>query len=59
MRLTENIVRRRFSLCHDQANASCVDGKIYSGIGGSADFIVGALHSRGGKAFVAMLFVKS
>ncbi len=40
---------------YDQANASCIDGKIYSGIGGSTDFIVGALHSRGGKAFVAML----
>lgn len=39
---------------YDQANASYVNGKIYSGIGGSADFIVGALHSRGGKAFVAM-----
>ena len=39
---------------YDQANASYVNGKIYSGIGGSTDFIVGALHSRGGKSFVAL-----
>jgi acyl-CoA hydrolase len=39
---------------YDQANASYVRGKIYSGIGGSTDFIVGALHSRGGKSFVAL-----
>jgi acyl-CoA hydrolase len=38
----------------DQANASHVRGKIYSGFGGSTDFIVGALHSRGGKSFVAL-----
>lgn len=38
----------------DQANASRVQGKIYSGFGGSTDFIVGALHSRGGKSFMAL-----
>lgn len=39
---------------YDQANASHVNGKIYSGFGGSTDFIVGALHSRGGASFMAM-----
>lgn len=38
----------------DQANASHVRGEIYSGFGGSTDFIVGALHSRGGQSFVAL-----
>jgi acyl-CoA hydrolase len=38
----------------DQANASRVKGEIYSGIGGSTDFIVGALHSRGGQSFMAL-----
>ncbi len=38
----------------DQANASHVRGAIYSGIGGSTDFIVGSLHSRGGKSFMAL-----
>ena len=38
----------------DQANASRVRGKIYSGFGGSTDFIVGALHSRGGRSFMAL-----
>jgi len=38
----------------DQANASHVRGEIYSGFGGSTDFIVGALHSRGGKSFMAL-----
>ena len=32
---------------YDQANASRVRGKIYSGFGGSTDFITGALHSTG------------
>lgn len=39
---------------YDQANASYVRGEIYSGIGGSTDFIVGALHSRGGQSFIAL-----
>lgn len=38
----------------DQANASRVKGRIYSGFGGSTDFIVGALHSRGGQSFIAL-----
>lgn len=39
---------------YDQANASYVRGQIYSGFGGSTDFIVGALHARGGKSFMAL-----
>jgi acyl-CoA hydrolase len=31
-----------------------VRGEIYSGWGGSTDFIVGALHSRGGQSFMAL-----
>jgi acyl-CoA hydrolase len=38
----------------DQANASRIKGKIYSGFGGSTDFIVGSLHSRGGQSFIAL-----
>jgi acyl CoA:acetate/3-ketoacid CoA transferase beta subunit len=37
-----------------QANASRIKGRIYSGFGGSTDFIVGALHSVGGQAFIAL-----
>ena len=37
-----------------QANASRVSGRIYSGFGGQTDFIVGALHSRGGQAILAL-----
>jgi acyl-CoA hydrolase len=37
-----------------QANASRIRGEIYSGFGGSTDFIVGALHSRGGHAYIAL-----
>lgn len=37
-----------------QANASYRRGRIYSGFGGQTDFIVGALHSRGGQAIVAL-----
>ncbi|TAM88069.1 MAG: 4-hydroxybutyrate CoA-transferase [Jatrophihabitans sp.] len=39
---------------YGQANASRVHGRIYSGFGGQTDFIVGALHSPGGKAIVAL-----
>jgi acyl-CoA hydrolase len=39
---------------YDQANASYVRGEIYSGFGGSTDFIVGALHSRGGQSSMAL-----
>ena len=38
----------------DQANASYVRGEIYSGFGGSTDFIVGAMHARGGQSFMAL-----
>lgn len=38
----------------DQANASRINRKIYSGFGGSTDFIVGAMHSSGGKSFMAL-----
>jgi acyl-CoA hydrolase len=37
-----------------QANASRVHGMIYSGFGGQTDFVVGALHSRGGRAIIAL-----
>ena len=37
-----------------QANASYRRGHIYSGFGGQTDFIVGALHSPGGRAVVAL-----
>jgi acyl-CoA hydrolase len=39
---------------HGQANASRIKGRIFSGFGGSTDFIVGALHSSGGRAFIAL-----
>jgi acyl-CoA hydrolase len=39
---------------YGQANASRIKGRIYSGFGGSTDFIVGALHSQGGHAFIAL-----
>lgn len=37
-----------------QANASRINGRIFSGFGGSTDFIVGALHSPGGQAYIAL-----
>ncbi len=37
-----------------QANASRIDARIHSGFGGQPDFIVGALHSPGGQAFLAL-----
>ena len=37
-----------------QANASYVRGSIYSGFGGQPDFVVGALHSDGGQAVIAL-----
>jgi acyl-CoA hydrolase len=37
-----------------QANAARVHGMIYSGFGGQTDFVVGALHSPGGRAIVAL-----
>ena len=38
----------------DQANASRMHGRIYSGFGGSVDFIEGAIHSRGGASYMAL-----
>jgi len=38
----------------EQANASWVHGGIYSGFGGQPDFVVGALHSPGGHAIIAL-----
>ena len=37
-----------------QANASRVRGQIFSGFGGQTDFIVGAMHSYGGQALIAL-----
>ena len=37
-----------------QANASRVRGQIYSGLGGQADFVVGAIHSPGGQALIGL-----
>ena len=37
-----------------QANASFVDNRIHSGFGGQPDFVIGALHSTGGHAIVAL-----
>ncbi len=37
-----------------EANAGRVRGKIYSGFGGQDDFVVGALHSPGGLAVIAL-----
>ena len=37
-----------------QANASRINTRIHSGFGGQTDFIVGAMHSLGGQAFIAL-----
>lgn len=37
-----------------QANASRVGQRVYSGFGGQTDFIVGAMHSPGGHAVIAL-----
>jgi acyl-CoA hydrolase len=37
-----------------QANAARVKGMIYSGFGGQTDFVVGSLHSAGGRAIIAL-----
>jgi acyl-CoA hydrolase len=39
---------------HDQAAASHIGGRLYSGLGGQPDFVVGALHSPGGQAVIAL-----
>ncbi len=38
----------------DQAGASHVGGRVYSGFGGQPDFVTGALHSPGGQAIIAL-----
>ncbi len=38
----------------DQAGASHVAGRLYSGFGGQPDFVTGALHSPGGHAIIAL-----
>jgi len=37
-----------------QAGASHINGRLYSGFGGQPDFVVGALHSDGGQAVIAL-----
>jgi acyl-CoA hydrolase len=37
-----------------QANASWVNGRVHSGLGGQTDFVVGALHSPGGQSIIAL-----
>jgi acyl-CoA hydrolase len=37
-----------------EANAARVHGMIHSGFGGQTDFVVGALHSPGGRAIIAL-----
>ncbi len=37
-----------------QANASRINARIHSGFGGQTDFIVGAMHTEGGQAFIAL-----
>ncbi len=39
---------------HGQANASWIKRRIYSGFGGSTDFIVGAMHAPEGQSFIAL-----
>jgi acyl-CoA hydrolase len=39
---------------HGQVNASRVHDRVYSGFGGQMDFIVGAVHSAGGQAMIAL-----
>ena len=38
----------------DQAGASHINGRLYSGFGGQPDFVTGALHSPGGHAVIAL-----
>lgn len=38
----------------DQAGASHIAGRLYSGFGGQPDFVSGALHSPGGHAIIAL-----
>ena len=38
----------------DQAGASHIRGRVYSGFGGQPDFVAGAIRSRGGHAVIAL-----
>jgi acyl-CoA hydrolase len=38
----------------DQAGASHIGGRLYSGFGGQPDFVEGALRSRGGHAVITL-----
>jgi acyl-CoA hydrolase len=39
---------------HDQAGASHIGDRVYSGLGGQPDFVAGAVRSRGGQAIIAL-----
>jgi len=39
---------------HGQVNASYVNGQVHSGFGGATDYLVGALHSKNGRAIIAL-----
>lgn len=39
---------------YDQANASYVRERIYSGLGGQPDFVVGAIHARRGRSIIGL-----
>jgi acyl-CoA hydrolase len=57
IRRNDNMVSVNTALQVDlfgQANASRIGRVIYSGFGGQTDFVVGAMHSRGGQALVAL-----
>ena len=57
IRRNDNMVSVNTALQVDlfgQANASRIGRAIYSGFGGQTDFVVGAMHARGGQALVAL-----
>jgi acyl-CoA hydrolase len=57
IRRNDNMVSVNTALQVDlfgQANASRIGRVIYSGFGGQTDFVVGAMHSDGGQALVAL-----
>src|SRR5262249_9575906 len=39
---------------YDHANPAYRRGRVFSGLGGQADFVVGALHAKGGQAIIAL-----
>ena len=50
---SRSTVRSR-STCSPRRTRRWVNGRIYSGFGGQTDFVVGALHSPGGQAIIAL-----